>query len=252
MKLDENVPLLNTAVILLSICIICISCVHSDKSATDVDDRSEDEDSQPSPWRVCGNDEQTITEDSGHFLDDKEDSYSCEVCNRQFRWLQSFQRHLKAHSIFWCEECNREFCSRLNLQLPTDTEVISSYACEVCHVKFTRPGHLRQHVAQWHWRQKPYSCNRCAEGTASCDKFPQTAQQCPVCKHNFASYDYLRAHMKHHSKDKVYLCNTCNMQCFTLTMFKIHLETHKEEKRTAPKMYKRKSKPLKGLIISNY
>jgi len=42
------------------------------------------------------------------------------------------------------------------------------------------------------------------------------------------------------------------MQCFTLTMFKNHLETHKEEKRTAPKMYKRKSKPLKGLIISNY
>lgn len=228
---------------------------YSDKSATDVDlvgDKGEDEDSHPSPWRVCGSDEQTITEDNGHTLDDNEDTYRCEVCNKQFRWLQSFQRHLKAHSIFWCEDCNREFCSRLNLQFPTKTEVMSSYACEVCHIKFTRPGHLRQHVAQWHWRQKPYSCDRCAEGSSSYDKFPQMAQQCPVCKHNFTSYDYLRAHLKHHSKDKVYLCNTCNMQCFTLTMFKNHLETHKEEKRMAPKMYKRKGKPLKGLIVNSY
>lgn len=217
-----------------------------------VGDRNEDEDSRPSPWRVCGSDEQTITEDNGHMVDDKEDIYNCEVCNRQFRWLQSFQRHLKAHSIFWCEDCNDQFCSRLNLQLPTETEVTSSYACEICQLKFMKPGHLRQHVAQWHWKQKPYSCNQCAEGSSSCDKFPQMAQQCPVCKHNFASYDYLRAHLKHHSKDKVYLCNTCNMQCFTLTMFKNHLETHNEEKRMAPKMYKRKSKSLKGLIVNNY
>lgn len=210
-----------------------------------VDDRSADVDGQPSPWRFCSNDEQTITEDTGHWLGDRE-IYRCDVCTRKFGEIQSFEKHLKAHLIFWCEGCNREFCSRLNLELPSETEVTFSYACEVCNVKFTKPGPLRQHVAQWHWRQKPYSCDRCATSSSSWLKFPQMTQQCPICKHNFASYDYLRAHLKHHSKDRVYLCNACNMQCFTLTLFKNHLETHRKEKHMAPKMYRRKSKPLKG------
>jgi hypothetical protein len=213
----------------------------SDKSVADV---RPVEDTQPTPWRVCGSEDETISKETkkqqspviAHIQ-----TYSCKMCNKKFTSRLTLEKHQKSHSVYWCKDCNYEFCSRLNLQLSAENSGTPVYVCELCNINLTSAGKLRGHVTRFHWRQKPYSCDQCADVTTSNDDVQQTPYECFVCKHRFSSYAYLKQHLKHHSKDKEYLCNTCNTQCVTLDMFKNHLATHTEEKNTvAVKTYKRK------------
>jgi KRAB domain-containing zinc finger protein len=169
-------------------------------------------------------------------------TYSCKMCNKKFTSRLTLEKHQKSHSVYWCKDCNYEFCSRLNLQLSAGNIGTPAYVCELCGISVSSAGKLRGHVTRFHWRQKPYSCDQCADVTASCDDVQQMPYECLVCKLSFTAYVYLKQHLKHHSKNKAYLCNTCNTQFLTLAMFKSHLATHTGEKSVTLKTYKRKSK----------
>jgi uncharacterized Zn-finger protein len=196
----------------------------SGKSVADV---SPVEDTQPTPWRVCGSEDQAISKERkkqqptviAHIQ-----TFSCKMCNKKFTSHITLEKHQKSHSMYWCKDCNYEFCSRLNFQFPTGKNGTRFYVCELCNATFTSAGKLRGHITNFHWRQKPYACDKCADVTVSNEDDQQVPYRCLVCKHRLSCYGYLKQHLKHHSKDKVYLCN--NMQCWMVAMFKTHLAIH--------------------------
>jgi hypothetical protein len=119
-------------------------------------------------------------------------TYSCKMCNRKFTSRLTLEIHQKTHTMYWCTDCNYEFCHRVNLQLPAGKNKKRFYVCELCNANFSNAVKLREHVTHFHWRQKPYSCDRCTVVAASNSDVQQTPKKCLVCKHGFASYAYLK------------------------------------------------------------
>jgi hypothetical protein len=94
--------------------------------------------------------------------------------------------------MYWCKDCNDEFCSRLNLQFPAGKTGTPFYICELCNANFTSAVKLRVHVTHFHWRQKPYSCDQCTDDPASNNDVQQVPYECLICKHSFPSHSYVK------------------------------------------------------------
>jgi KRAB domain-containing zinc finger protein len=170
----------------------------------------------------------------------KDKAHLCNTCNRQFFNLVSFKTHLETHT----EEkpIARKMYDRKKFPAITQSDK-KTYICEVCGMKFTSPGHLKQHVTSMHTSPKPYSSDLSFEvHESSCGPLQRVPYECGVCKQTFTVYAYLEQHLQTHAKDKVHFCNTCNKKFFKLDLFKRHLEIHTEERRTAHKIYDRKNK----------
>lgn len=128
------------------------------------------------------------------------EQHVCEVCARVFRSKQCFDTHVKAHlgtrtenrvqcsmCSVWltdkycltkhirrmhvqpevalsCELCGKQVRNQdgLNCHMRrAHTE--SRFECEMCHKKFKRPHHMREHIAIHHTGENLYGCNHCAE-----------------------------------------------------------------------------------------
>ncbi|XP_055624596.1 transcription factor grauzone-like [Toxorhynchites rutilus septentrionalis] len=128
------------------------------------------------------------------------EQYVCDVCARVFRSKQCFDTHVKGHlgtrlenkvqcsvCSVWltdkycltkhirrmhvqpdvalaCELCGKQVRNQdaLNCHMRrTHTE--SRFECDICHKKFKRPHHMREHVAIHHTGEDLYGCNHCPE-----------------------------------------------------------------------------------------
>ncbi|XP_062553369.1 transcription factor grauzone-like [Armigeres subalbatus] len=128
------------------------------------------------------------------------EQHVCEVCARVFRSKQCFDTHVKGHlgtrtenrvqcsvCSVWltdkycltkhvrrmhiqpevalsCELCSKQVRNQdaLNCHMRrAHTE--SRFECDVCHKKFKRPHHMREHVAIHHTGEHLYGCNHCPE-----------------------------------------------------------------------------------------
>ncbi|XP_065086548.1 transcription factor grauzone-like [Ochlerotatus camptorhynchus] len=128
------------------------------------------------------------------------EQHVCEVCARVFRSKQCFDTHVKGHlgtrtenrvqcsmCSVWltdkycltkhirrmhiqpdvalsCELCGKQVRNQdaLNCHMRrAHTE--SRFECEMCHKKFKRPHHMREHIAIHHTGENLYGCNHCPE-----------------------------------------------------------------------------------------
>lgn len=128
------------------------------------------------------------------------EQYVCDVCARVFRSKQCFDTHVKGHlgtrlenkvqctvCSVWltdkycltkhvrrmhiqpevalaCELCGKQVRNQdaLNCHMRrTHTE--SRFECDICHKKFKRPHHMREHIAIHHTGEDLYGCNHCPE-----------------------------------------------------------------------------------------
>ncbi|XP_058463708.1 transcription factor grauzone-like [Malaya genurostris] len=128
------------------------------------------------------------------------EQYVCDVCARVFRSKQCFDTHVKGHlgtrlenkvqcsvCSVWltdkycltkhvrrmhvapdlplsCELCGKQVRNQdaLNCHMRrTHTE--SRFECDICHKKFKRPHHMREHVAIHHTGEDLYGCNHCPD-----------------------------------------------------------------------------------------
>nr|XP_019933142.2 transcription factor grauzone-like [Aedes albopictus] len=128
------------------------------------------------------------------------EQHVCDVCARVFRSKQCFDTHVKGHlgtrtenrvqcsmCSVWltdkycltkhvrrmhiqpevalaCELCGKQVRNQdaLNCHMRrAHTE--SRFACDICHKKFKRPHHMREHVAIHHTGEALYGCNHCPE-----------------------------------------------------------------------------------------
>lgn len=113
------------------------------------------------------------------------------------------------------------------------------YSCKICQVRFQIWRIARNHVANYHLREKSYLCNICGKSFIEkcnynthmkCHK--ERPFQCENCPRKFATEEERRIHDEgqHAGRERKYQCGNCNKMFLQLSHLKQHVLIHADEK----------------------
>jgi DNA-directed RNA polymerase subunit RPC12/RpoP len=141
--------------------------------------------------------------------------YSCEECNRTFRFVENLQKHIaQGHSDeskpHKCDTCGKRFPHQWNLNRHIQSHTGERpHVCEICNKRFMRAQHLDQH-RKVHEGQR-YPCDLCGKQFThlrNLQRHKRTHGQkmyaCDMCEECFMQPEYLAEHKKIHGEYKVY------------------------------------------------
>ncbi|XP_064628204.1 zinc finger protein 135-like isoform X1 [Lineus longissimus] len=113
------------------------------------------------------------------------------------------------------------------------------YECDFCRYAFISQKLLDAHRRK-HTGEKPYLCSICGKGYQSSSSlskhialhpFVEKPKNtiCPVCKKRFKSWCFLRDHLRVHSGERPFVCETCGKGFMSMDVLKKHRATHKKK-----------------------
>jgi KRAB domain-containing zinc finger protein len=141
------------------------------------------------------------------------------ICNKGFKHLVSFVRHMKMHSVedkgdreFKCQQCGKQFTCSKNLKQHTNIHTGEGrYECVVCDRRFTHSSQLSNHI-------KIHSKNDEVSTTFVCEW--------QDCGRKFKTLQCLRRHFRTHTGDRRYECAVCNRRFMFSCNLSRHIRTH--------------------------
>uniref|UniRef100_A0A1L8DIR8 C2h2-type zn-finger protein n=1 Tax=Nyssomyia neivai TaxID=330878 RepID=A0A1L8DIR8_9DIPT len=142
---------------------------------------------------------------------DKETHFTCDICEKHFR----FRCDLKKHSI--CHSGERAF------------------ECDICFKRFTRKGEVVIHKRQ-HFNLKPYMCQECGICFSRGNSLArhqlvhsgEAKWECDVCLKRFKWSSVLKCHMYSHTGEKPYKCGICSKSYTSRSGLVKHKAKHPE------------------------
>ncbi|XP_067304806.1 zinc finger protein 1035 [Pseudorasbora parva] len=247
---------------------------ESDKEESNIqfeDEDNSDNDSDSAPYfpcHVCGKTFLTSENLEDHqrcHLGEK--PFECEECGKCFFQLANLQQHQRCHkSEFQCQMCGKGFVSLFTLRKHKQTHIRKSpHRCTKCHLSFTRPTKLAEHMVTH--RDENFPCDLCDE-TFSCKtsraehrkmhteqeelpplippQQPQTKQgtsaisskslsssnveqykyRCGICQIRFPDPEQLSEHGCNPAKERPYSCPECNKHFLHGSHLKKHQLSH--------------------------
>ena len=93
--------------------------------------------------------------------------FTCNHCNKIFCEKGRLEKHIahvhlnKPREIFPCNECGKEFLSKINYVMHNDSHLGISHACEKCDYKTTYKVNLKNHIKSNHMERKWHFCKSC-------------------------------------------------------------------------------------------
>ena len=179
----------------------------------------------------------------------KHRSLNCQLCDKNFLTVRKTQQHMekfhkddrrvikitkrKEKRKLECSECGKKFCFKYDLdehkRLHTGESI---YKCTICSKIFAREYHLNIHTMK-HTGEKRFKCDECGEPFTSGRKLKNHRIEkhgasetdifkCEVCQREFADRNTMKKHVKSHSKEKPYECQTCGRRYQYSWNLKIH------------------------------
>lgn len=140
----------------------------------------------------------------------------CEVCNKTFKNVFSYQSHKKrAHEAknlkHQCEECDRKCYNKSELKLHQDSVHRGvTHSCQLCSKTFAFKEGLQKHLLLAHGSEEEKK------------RFP-----CPQCSRAYPLERLLRHHINiSHNKTRNFLCTSCGKRFLTPGELRIHMNIH--------------------------
>ncbi|XP_034949843.1 zinc finger protein 3 homolog [Chelonus insularis] len=138
----------------------------------------------------------------------------CELCNKQFRNVQSYNIHMKRHTVgsrFSCETCGKRYYT--NSELARHVQKHSDkrkHPCHLCETAFLSRPELNRHL-KYHNGVKKFKCN--------------------LCSKSYYESGHLKVHMRVHTGEKPFVCK-CGKAFITKSKLIRHEKIHNKKMRS--------------------
>ncbi|XP_071760816.2 sal-like protein 1 [Centroberyx gerrardi] len=169
------------------------------------------------------------------------DPNECVICHRILSCQSALRMHYRTHTgerPYRCKVCGRAFTTKGNLKMHQAVHRATlplrvQHSCPICQRKFTNAVVLQQHVRMHMDGQIP-------NVLLTSQKYPDSPSlihnlrergifkntTCDICGKNFACQSALDIHYRSHTKERPFICTTCNRGFSTKGNLKQHMLTH--------------------------
>ncbi|CAH0405621.1 unnamed protein product [Chilo suppressalis] len=147
-------------------------------------------------------------------------SFTCELCNKKFNYLERFEAHKLEHEgkevLISCSPCNKTFVTWSGLRRHNDSEHtlvrLDRLKCNICGKICKNQQTLKMHY-KTHGERKQYVCDVCGKG--------------------FTTKFILKAHLETHkeNRERLFTCEHCGKKFYTNTILLSHVSRRHTNRR---------------------
>ncbi|XP_057195557.1 zinc finger protein ZFAT-like isoform X2 [Triplophysa rosa] len=184
--------------------------------------------------------------------------FTCEYCNKVFKFKHSLQAHLRTHTNekpFKCMQCDYASAIKANLSVHMRKHTGEKFSCELCSFQCLSKGHLKVHVERVHKKIKQY-CRFCKKKYSDvknllkhiCESHDMTDEKvkesydeyclqtragkrqllynCQICDRKFKNELERDRHMMVHGNKRPFGCELCDHGSTKFQALQAHIRKH--------------------------
>ncbi|XP_062847085.1 zinc finger protein ZFAT-like [Trichomycterus rosablanca] len=148
--------------------------------------------------------------------------FTCEYCNKVFKFKHSLQSHLRIHTKekpFKCTQCDYASAIKANLSVHMRKHTGEKFSCEHCSFQCLSKGHLKVHVERVHQKIKQH-CRFCKKKYSDIKSLLKHIRESHDMQDEKVKdcYDEYKLQTREGKRQLLYECNVCDRK------FKYELE----------------------------